>query len=212
MKKILPIIAFCLFSCSNEESMQQEIPDMETGILFVDSGIYEERNISSSIAEDRLQYGCAKVYLQIPRQYRNSETGESITQVSHELWSIPVQKLPGNEVWTSIDTTHNTSPPDSLTANIKEGEYAYAFVTLSDGTVLYDQDVRATTLNKDWYVCENYYCDIGGCQSFAGFESEQWVCNPSQERLLSGINFEKCPCTFNDTGYPHCGFTSDEEE
>lgn len=209
MKKILAVLTLCLLSCSNETGQQLE-NDSSLGILEIDAAIYEEINISGSIAEERLEYGCAKVYLQIPKQYRNSETGETITQVSHELWSVPVQKLPGNEVWTSIDTPHNTSPPESLTSDIEGGEWTYAFIMLVDGTILYDQEVRAVSTTDKWYVCENYNCSTGGCQSFDGFDSEQWMCNPSQERLLSGINFEKCPCTFNATGFPHCEFNGEE--
>lgn len=211
MKKVLVLLALFVMSCSNE-NIEEKIEDAGVGILSVDATAYAEHNVSETIAEERLQYGCAKAYLQIPRQFRNSQTGEIITQVSHELWSIPVQKLPGNEVWTSIDTPHNTLPPDSLTANLKEGESTYAFVTLSTGEILYDQEIRPVQINKKWYVCENYYCDVGGCQDFSNAGGDMWTCNPSQERLLSNIDFEHCPCIFNDTGYPHCGLKDYEEQ
>ena len=210
MKKYLALMAFCFFACSHETTNVYEY-DARAGILEADAGVYEELNVSGTIAEERLEYGCAKVYLQIPKQFRNTATGELFTQISHELWSVPVQKLPGNNVWTSIDTSHNTNPPESLTSNIKDGEHVYAFIVLGDGTILYDQEVRAVVATGKWYVCENYNCDIGGCQSFVDFNSELWMCNPSQERLLSEVNFEKCPCTFNSTGFPHCGFIDYEE-
>ena len=200
-----------LASCSNEGGNIEDELDTGVSVLSIDSSVYAESIVMDNIAVDRLEYGCAKVYLQIPRQYTNASADGIQTIISHELWSVPVQKLPGNEVWTSIDTEFNTVPPSSENGNLIEGEDVYALIMTQDGDILYDQSVRAVVASKKWYVCENYYCEPGGCQSHDEFEDNDWTCNPSQERLLSEQEFSKCPCTFNISGYPYCGFEDEKK-
>ena len=206
--KLLPLlIAALLSACGDQAQIEADVVDSEVSLSIADAGVsYMEESVMSIEAEDNMEYGCAKVYLQIPRQVTNPDTGESYIQIYHELWSVPVQKLPGNDVWTSIKTDFNTVPPENEAADIKSGDSGYAFILLESGYILYDQLVRAVPQSKDWYVCENYYCGQNGCQDHDNFDSSKWICNPSQERLLHDEQFEKCPCSFNSSGYPHCGF------
>jgi hypothetical protein len=199
-----------LLSCSNNDDESIHTEDAGTHKLGIDASIYEETIIMDNVAREHISYGCAKVYLQIPKQYTHTNTGEMQVHISHELWSIPVQKLPGNEVWKSIDTQFNTAPPVSETSNLREGGSTYAFIITQDGNVLYDQAVQVASASKKWYVCESYYCGANGCQEHENFSSEDWLCSPSQNRLLNEEQFSRCPCMFNNSGYPYCEFKNEE--
>ena len=87
--------------------------------------------------------------------------------------------------------------------DLSENEEAYAILILEDGSVLYDQ-VVVPTPNDSWQVCESLYCGPAGCQNHEGFEHENWQCHITQNRINHRDIPDKCPCTFNDTGYPYC--------
>ena len=214
MKNItLALLVLCV-SCS--DSKTYDTADMYEGTRRIgdyDGGSEASRagddEGSYEITDPNERYACAKVYLQIPYNTRDPETNEASVVLSHQLWSVPVKKtnLLDDNRWYAISTEFNTSVPTTNNINFGDNEEAYAILILEDGSVLYDQAVIPTA-DGTWQVCETLYCGQAGCQSHEEFEHTSWQCSITQNRLN---NLGKCPCTFNDTGYPYCDIHYGEE-
>jgi len=214
MKNTAIVLLALFMGCS--DSKTQDTADVWDGVGRIGDydGGSEVLNIgndegSSELASEHDDYACAKVYLQIPYSTRDPETNESSIVLSHQLWSIPVRKsnLLDDDKWYAVPTDFNVDVPVANNVNFDEEEEAYAILILEDGNILYDQVVIPTP-DDTWQVCETLYCGQAGCQSHEEFEHESWHCSITQNRLnISG----KCPCTFNDVGYPYCDIHYGEE-
>ena len=198
MKNIILLFAF-LVGCSGTETLDTHDADEARVITEYDAG--PENEGSDVVSNEGNQYACAKVYLQIPYETRDSDTGDISVILSHQLWSIPVRRsaLSEENKWYAVMTEFNHSVPISNNVNFEDGEEAYAILLLEDGTTLYDQ-VVLPAVDNTWQVCESLYCGQAGCQLHEEFEHESWSCQITQNRT----SVDKCPCTFNNTGYPYC--------
>ena len=218
MKNILIIATLLLIGCSDTNSggngdaygdlSQIGNYDGGSGVLNIDSDEGE-----GTSGEENIQYACAKVYLQIPFEVRNTETDETSVELSHQLWSVPVQKstLSEDSTWHAVLTEYNITAPQSRNADFEDDEEAYAILIMEDGSTLYDQVVIPTSDNS-WQVCETTYCGHDGCQNHESFDHESWICHLTQSRIEQEDTPNKCPCTFNDSGYPYCNIQYDEAQ
>ena len=210
MKNALTIVMLLLIGCSDAATNDSsdgygdltQIGNYDGGAGVLNINPNEGKETSG---EENTEYACAKVYLQIPFEVRNTETNELTVELSHQLWSVPVEKstLSENNKWYAIQTDYNTPAPRSRNANFEEEEEAYAILILEGGSTLYDQVVIPAADNS-WQVCETTYCGYDGCQNHESFDHESWICHLTQSRIEREDTPNKCPCTFNETGYPYC--------
>ena len=202
MKHVPILIAAVLLGCGTsnndgnpEQSDTGRIIEHDASTAGDDEGSYETTSPGD-------EYACAKVYLQIPHDYRDPETGDTFVMLSHQLWSVPVKKslLNDDNKWHAVATEFNRAVPNASNVDLGNNEEAYAILIMENGTMLYDQVVIPTS-NDTWQVCETLYCGQAGCQNHEGFESEAWQCHITQNRINT---IGKCPCRFNNAGYPYC--------
>lgn len=211
MKNVsVAILLMTIFICCDSPKKGIENIGGEDGgrIISIDVDIDDEG--SETEVNENYQYACAKAYIQIPYDTRNPDTGETSTIVSHQLLSVPVMKsiLSEDNRWYAISTEFNVDMPEASNAG-DEGE-VYAILILEDETILYDQIILPTP-ELTWQVCELLYCGQEGCQNHEGFEHENWSCSITQNRSTQSDNLNKCPCMFNDAGYPFCDVRYDKE-
>ncbi len=222
MKNILILLTtLIVISCSSDSTTDTSdawdgvgrIGDYDGGasVLNADEG-------SNEISNENDQYACAKVYLQIPYETTNDDTGERIVVLSHQLWSVPVRRsvlMTDDPTWYAVPTDYNIDVPTTNNTDFENDEGAYAILILEDGSILYDQivlPISSRGLEYSWQVCETLYCGQAGCQEHEEFEHQRWSCHPTQSRAQLNDIPDKCPCKFNDTGYAYCDLQHAETE
>ena len=219
MKNILILFgALIIVGCSSDSGTDAgdswdgmgRIGELDGGASVINEG-------SDEVSNENDQYACAKVYLQLPYEATNANTGERSVILSHQLWSIPVRRstllTEDTATWYAIPTDFNIKVPVANNINFDEDKGAYAILILEDGTVLYDQEVLPVPsrgISYSWPVCETLYCGQAGCQDHEGFEHERWSCYPTLNRAGLEDFPDKCPCRFNDTGYAYCDLQHDK--
>lgn len=222
MKNIL-ILFFTLVSIGCSSDTVTDASDAWDGVGRIGdfdggAGVLNSDEGSNEISNEDDQYACAKVYLQVPYEATDMDTGERSVVLSHQLWSIPVRRsalLTGDITWHAIPTDFNIKVPPANNVDFEDDEGAYAILILEDGTVLYDQEVLpipSRGISYSWPVCETLYCGQAGCQEHEGFEHERWSCYPTQSRAELTSIPDKCPCKFNDNGYAYCDLQHAETE
>ena len=204
MKNLTLLVFIALTSCSSQHS-EHGTHDAWSGVGRIGEydGGSEILNEGSDVQpEEDSIYACARVYLQIPYNVRDSGDAGTSVILSHQLWSVPVKKssLANDNKWYAISTEFNIATPISNNVNFNDGEEAYGILVLEDGSIIYDQLIVPTSANT-WQVCETLHCGQGGCQSHQSFDQSNWTCSITQNRINNSGN---CPCIFNDAGYPYC--------
>lgn len=196
MKKLLIILLFILIGCSNET--HTETTDAGGVQINLTDTSTDAFNFDTAEVDSNEEYGCAKVFVQIPYENLNNDAGISHIMYSHKLWSIPVRRTIGTERWIAFDSGRSLLIPELGNADfsIDEDNTIYAIVITPNGTELIDQEVRPELIGE-WEVCEEYSCGADGCQSHPEFSSSEWAC-------YSTNSIDKCACTFNDNKFSHC--------
>ena len=185
-----------MIGCSNEshtkdvgfDGGQIELADTDTGAF----------NFDTAEVDSSEEYGCAKVFVQIPYENSNNDAGILHTMYSHKLWSIPVRRAKGTTTWIAFDSGRSLLIPELGNADfsVDEDNTIYAIIITPDGIELIDQEVRPELVGE-WEVCEEYPCGADGCQSHPEFSSHEWKC-------YSTSSVDKCACTFNVNKFAYC--------
>jgi len=219
MKKLLVILLFVI-GCAGDDTPQ------DSGDAFADvdrigefDGGSDVLNLGDPGPNEFSEYGCAKVFVQIPYEIRNEALDEPITMYSHRLWSVPVRrdKRSENNKWIAFHANQGTEIPRIGNADFssEENDTVYAIVILPDGTELIGQAVKPekwTSIGISsyrWQICEEYICGVDGCQSHPDFENHTWKCYDLDLGNATADAESRCPCSF-DNDYAYCLSALDE--